>query len=317
MTTDDRTTVELWRRAVAQLEQDAIKPDADGYYDVEKLRAAFGVKQPIVFGSPPQTFENKIGFTAEEIERARCDPEAFLELVMRHDPRPSPPAGEADQEWARFCQRQETDTGKSPRDYLREAAESIAREEAAENDAIARAAAALGRSTEQTRQGFERLQSAIAAIPPVVLSASDQALIRRRRALEEAVSRLAFIVHPTLSELARMRLVIGAEARRLAETTGHTYESALDHISDSLRGVAVLRPAVLWEDLREHLERIVRDNLSRPAPALDLSVPAPGGMVPTRRKSARDSASPSPAPALPKRQQIRNKYAAGRPPGKR
>jgi hypothetical protein len=63
--------------------------------DLDAAIERIGHKQPIVFESPSQTFQNPIGFTAEEIERARRDPSAFVDFIMRHDPRPAPPPGAA------------------------------------------------------------------------------------------------------------------------------------------------------------------------------------------------------------------------------
>lgn len=166
MTTDDRLTLGMMRRAVAQLEENAIKPDADGYYDIEKIRAAIGVKQPITFESPPQTFENPIGFTAEDIVRARHDPDAFIELVMRRDPRPSPPAGAAARAWEHFCERQAhadavrfCNAAKAAGVRLAERLNERAKQRL---DALDRAVSELTRFIEPSAEELSRLRQALA-----------------------------------------------------------------------------------------------------------------------------------------------------------
>ena len=174
----------------------------------------------------PESFAGDVqAEVRRQIEVARRDPNAFIECVMRLDPRPSPPAGAAAGAWERH------------------------------------------------------------------LAATAE---RQNRELEDAVTELARFIDPTDEERAWLRTALHEEARRLAETTGHTYRSALQRVAELLRGVAVVRPGADLEDLRKHLAQL------QPAPA------------PEKPRRAPDPVTP----ALPKRQRPRNKYAA-RPPGKR
>lgn len=125
-----------------------------------------------------------------------------------------------------------------------------------------------------------------------------EAAQRQRDALDRAVAELTRFINPNTEELARLRQAIADEARRLAETTGHTFESALARVTDMLSGI-VVRPQ--WEDLREQVERLAAG--LRPAPEVFVG----------NDLAAREPLFP-PIPSAARRP--RNKYAA-RPPGKR
>lgn len=121
---------------------------------------------------------------------------------------------------------------------------------------------------------------------------------RQQEALDRAVAELTRSIEPSTEELARLRQALADEARRLAQTSGHTFESALARVTDMLSGI-VVRPQ--WEDLREQVERLTAGLC--PAPEVFVGIDL----------AAREPLFP-PIPSAARRH--RNKYAA-RPPGKR
>jgi hypothetical protein len=262
-----------------------------------------GQKQPVVFESPLQTFENPIGTERDEI--AKMFDEARADLT---------PPKTAAEVWERFCGRQDAlklDDLKGAIERFRD--QPIPRFSDPEVQAAIREQAVTGRAF--SAAFADELNGRNAGKTPAEYLHEAEVVQRQQDALDRAAAQLARFIEPTATEFAELRRVLADEARTLAATSGRTYESALEHVADLLQRLTVVRPETPWEDLRAHVERIARDlQPLRPPPKFKVLEPGddwrpmPNGA--TRR-------APDPVtPALPKRQRPRNKYDS-RPPGKR